>query len=82
MKDLKIVSATLDIEMFVTCPNDDCGFLIDLLREDDTNGDCHNDDGYLFRQMFPRQGSHDDFECEEVTCSQCKTEFNVKGLEW
>jgi len=80
--ELKEVSATLDIEMFVTCPNEDCEFLIDLLREEDTNGDMHNDDGYLLRQMFPTHGDHVDFECEEVVCSKCKTQFNVKGLEW
>jgi hypothetical protein len=78
--ELPVISARLDIEMFVNCPN--CYYLIDLLLESDTNGDVHNDDGYLLRQMFPKNGTHDDFECDEVTCTQCKFEFNVKGLEW
>lgn len=76
------VTARLDIEMFVDCPNEDCGYLIDLLKEEDTNQVMHDDDSYLLRQMFPSHGDHDDFECEEVTCTKCKTTFNVKGLEW
>ena len=79
---MKTVQARLDVEIFVHCPNEDCDYMIDLLREDETNGTMHNDDGELLRQVWPRNGSHDDFECEEVVCSQCKTEFNVKGLEW
>lgn len=82
MSEVKTVAARLDIEMFVNCPNEECDYLIDLLRESDTDGVNHDDDGYLLRQMFPTNGSHDDFECEEVVCSKCKTEFNVKGLEW
>jgi len=76
------IAAVLDIEMFVTCPNDECGYYIDLLKDADTNGVCHNDDGHLLCQIFPKNGSHDDFECDDVTCSQCKTTFNVRGLEW
>jgi len=79
---MKTVTATLDIEMFVTCPNDECANYIDLLCTHDTDGVDHNDEGQLLGQMFPKHGSHDDFECEEVTCSLCKTTFNVKGLEW
>ena len=78
----EVVTARLDIEMFVTCPNEECNFLIDLLLEEDTNGYWHNDDGYLLRHMFPSDGDHEDFECEDVTCSKCKTTFDVKGLEW
>ena len=76
------VSAALCIEMNVTCPNEDCGYYINLLSEKETDGRLHNDDCELTRQIFPSHGSHDDFECEEVVCTQCKTEFNVKGLEW
>jgi len=76
------VPALLDVEMFVTCPNDDCGNYINLLEERDTDGTQHDDDGYLLRQMFPSEGSHDDFECEDVVCTKCKTKFNVKTLEW
>ena len=79
---METVQALLDIEMFVTCPNDECGDYINLLRPEDTNGYYHDDDGHLLRQMFPKHGSNDDFECEEVTCSKCKTVFDVKGLEW
>ena len=79
---LPTVEASLSIEMCVDCPNDECGQYIDLLNEDDTNGTAHNDDGMLLSQMFPNNGSHEDFECDEVVCSECKTKFNVKGLEW
>ena len=80
MEELKTVSARLDVEIFANCPK--CDYMIDLLNEEETNGECLNDDGELLRQVWPRNGSHDDFECEEVTCTQCKTEFNVKTLEW
>ena len=82
MKKPETVTALLDIEMFVTCPNEECKNYINLLREDDTDGTNHDDDGYLLRQMFPKIGSHDDFECKDVTCGECKTTFNVKGLEY
>lgn len=81
-EEIKTVGARLDIEMFVHCPNEDCEFMIDLLNSDDTNKQDCDEEGYLLRQMFPKVGSHDDFECEGVVCSECKTEFNVKGLEW
>jgi len=80
--ELPEVRATLSVSMYVDCPNDDCGNYIDLLNERDTDHHDHDDCGRLLRQMFPRNGSHDDFECTEVTCSECKTKFNVKGLEW
>jgi hypothetical protein len=79
---MKTVEARLDIAMYVDCPNDECGNYINLLNERDTNDHDHNDCGELLKQMFPTHGSHDDFECEEVTCSECKESFNVKGLEW
>ena len=79
---METVTATLSIEMDVDCPNDECGNYIDILNERDTNGYDHNDDGFLLRQMFPKNGDHEDFECDEVTCSQCKTTFNVKELVW
>lgn len=83
MSELKTVTASLSVEMWLSCPNEECDNYIDLLDERDTDGCCHNDDGQLLRQMFPTGDStHDDFECEDVTCSQCKTTFNVKGLEW
>jgi len=82
MSEIQTVAATLSIGMYVFCPNDECGNYIDLLNSSDTDEHDHNDDGYLLRQMFPRNGDNADFECENVTCSQCKTTFNVKELEW
>ena len=82
MSKLPTVAATLNIQMYVTCPNDECEDYIDLLAEKDTDGTDHNDDSYLLRQMFPNNGDHIDFECDDVVCSNCKTKFNVKELEW
>jgi hypothetical protein len=82
VSDIETVSATLSIGMWVDCPNDECGNYIDLLDERDTDHHDHNDCGDLLQQMFPKHGDHSDFECDEVICSQCKTEFNVKGLDW
>ena len=82
MSELKTVAATLSVEMRVTCPNDECENYINLLDESDTDGNAHDDDSFLLRQMFPSNGDHSDFECDDVTCSQCKTTFNVRELEW
>lgn len=79
-KGIEVVSARLDIEIFANCPS--CDYMIDLLNEKETNDEYLNDDGALLRQVWPKNGSHDDFECESVTCSRCKTEFTVKSLEW
>ena len=76
----KTINATLSIQIWVDCPN--CGWLIDLLEENDTDGTAHNDEGALLRQIFPDKGSHKDFHCNDVTCTKCKTIFNVKELEW
>jgi len=82
MSDIETVAARLSIEMYVDCPNSECGYLIDLLDEKDTDGYYHDDCGDLLKQMFPSNAEHADFKCEDVTCSQCKTTFNVKELEW
>ncbi|PCI54182.1 MAG: hypothetical protein COB36_10860 [Alphaproteobacteria bacterium] len=82
MSEVVTVEADLSIEMNVHCPNDECGSYIDLLNSSDTDEHDHNDDGYLLSQMFPKNGDNTDFECEDVTCSKCKTRFNVKGLAW
>ncbi|MCK4843056.1 MAG: hypothetical protein KAT04_14440 [Methylococcales bacterium] len=77
------VSARLDIEVFVDCPH--CGYMIDLLKEDETDGQNHNDEGYILAQACPSGlwiDEHEKFEVDEVTCTKCKTTFNVKGLEW
>ena len=79
---METVAATLTVEMWVNCPNDECENYINLLDEKDTDGHGHDDDSALLRQMFPANGDHSDFECEDVTCSECKETFNVKGLEW
>lgn len=82
MSELETVAATLSVEMYVTCPNEDCNNYINLLDEKDTDGTMHDDDSALLRQMFPRNGDNADFECDNVVCTDCKTEFNVKELEW
>ena len=79
---METVAATLSIEMHVECPNKECGNYIDILNQSETGGVDHNDDGFLLRQMFPRHGSHDDFEIEDIICQRCKTKFDVKTLEW
>ena len=82
-EELETVSAELSIEVNVDCPS--CGWYIDLLNERDTNGNDHNDDGYVLTSACG-DGQwtelHQKFEVNGVTCSQCKTEFNVKGMEW
>ena len=82
MTDIETVSATLTVEMWVDCPNEECENYINLLDEGDTDGYYHNDCGDLLRQMFPKNGDNKDFECDDVTCSDCKTTFNVRELEW
>ena len=76
------VRAELLIEMRVVCPNEECDAYINLLDAEDTDNHPHNEDGFLMRQMFPRNGSNEDFECDAVTCTVCKTEFNVRELGW
>jgi hypothetical protein len=80
MSEIETVSARLVVEILTDCPK--CDYMIDLLREEDTNGDSHDDDAMLIRQVWPSEGSYEDFECEEVVCSKCKAEFNVRNLEW
>ena len=82
MSEIETVAASLTIEMNVTCPNPDCGDYIDLLRSEYTNGVDHNEDGDLLRQMLPENHSNEDFECDDVICTKCKTMFNVRELEW
>ena len=77
---METVKAILSIAMNIDCP--ECGASIDLLDESETNGTYHDEEGGLLRQMFPDGGDHETFECDEVVCTECKTEFNVKGLEW
>ena len=77
------VEARLNVQVFVNCPG--CNFLIDLMDENDTNGTLHNDEGYVISQACPNGGwieEHKKFSITDVVCTQCKTEFNVKGIEW
>lgn len=77
------VTAVLDITVNVDCPN--CGNYINLLDEIDTNGENLNEDGMILKQACPNgywNESHDKFKVDRVTCSECKCEFTVKGLEW
>ncbi|MDB4261442.1 hypothetical protein N9878_01105 [bacterium] len=76
-------TARLDIEVFVDCPH--CGNFIDLMRDSDTNGYDHNEEGLVLEQACPDGywiDEHKKFEVSNVTCSECKKDFNVKGLEW
>ena len=81
---METVEARLDIEVFVHCPT--CDYLIDLMLEEDTNGQNHNDEGHILSQACPSEGhwseEHEKFEIDDVTGSKCKTTFIVKGLEW
>ena len=79
-----ITNANLEVLIFVECPH--CEDYIDLLKPEDTDGENHNDEANLTAQAFPTQApwseSHKNFECVHVTCSGCKNQFDVKGLEW
>jgi len=80
---MKEASARLDIAVFVNCPH--CDFLIDLMDENDTDGHPHNEEGSVIDQACPEGcwiDDHKKFEIENVTCSECKKDFNVKGIDW
>lgn len=75
--------ALLDIEVFVSCPK--CDFYIDLLTPADTSGYDHNEEGHIITQACGDgwwMGLHKKFEVDDVTCTECETTFNVKGMEW
>lgn len=80
---MKTVSARLDIEIFVNCPH--CDYLIDLMKEEDTAGYDHNEEGHISSQAFPDgtwSQQHELFSVEDVKCTECGKSFNVKELEW
>jgi hypothetical protein len=77
---MKTVVAILRIEVLVDCPH--CDTLIDLLDENDTDGVMHDDDSGVLSQVFQTDKSWSDFELDEVRCSKCKGEFNVREVEW
>ena len=83
MSDNKVVSARLDIEVWVECPH--CDNLIDLRNSDDTDGYGHDDCGGVMKQACPDgywMDEHEKFSIQDVTCSECKKDFDVKELEW
>ena len=72
------VSASLSIELGVTCPY--CDAYFDLLSLK-----AINDDGYLINQACPSDGcwsdSHDKFrEC--INCPDCRNEVKVVGITY
>jgi len=80
---MKTAGAWLTIEVFVECPH--CGYLTDLMREDDICGINYNEEGEVTRQVCPDRSwveAHKDFTVENVQCGRCKDSFNVEGLEW
>ena len=80
MTEIKTVQATLSIKIDVECPW--CNELIDLLDEKETNDFNHDEESALLEQIFPEYGDRTDFMCDDVTCSKCKTTFNVRKLDW
>lgn len=85
-EDMETATANLSIEIHVDCPNEECGAWIDLMNPNETSDYDHNDMGALLEQACPAEGhwseEHEKFEVEEVICTECKTEFNVKGINW
>lgn len=80
---MKTVTARLDIEVFVDCPH--CDNLIDLMREEDTGGYNHNEEGQVTSQALPSgdwSDAHKKFSIDDVECTECGGSFNVKELEW
>ena len=80
---LKTVTASLCIEVNVDCPH--CDSMIDIMRESETDGYDHNEEGLVLSQACPDgcwHTRHEEFEVRNVTCGQCKKDFDVKGLDW
>ena len=71
--------AYLYLKVLVDCPN--CRYIIDLMEEDDTSGENHDDGMFISSQVFGLS-QWTDFEVEEVKCSKCSHIFNVNGLEY
>lgn len=80
---MKTTSARLDIEVFVDCPH--CDYMIDLMKQEDTGGYDHNEEGFIISQACPDGvwiDEHKKFKVSDVMCSECGNTFNVKGLDW
>ncbi len=78
-------TATLHIEVTVNCPL--CDAHIDLLNPSDTGGQELNDCGEVLKDACPTDGrhwvdAHKSYEVDDVTCSECGSEFDVKGIWW
>ena len=79
------VNASLAIQVYVNCPK--CNQLIDIMDPVDTDGFDHNGDSEILRQACPVDGSHwidshEYFAIDAVTCTECKHEFDVEGMDW
>ncbi len=80
---MKEVTARLDIEIFAHCPH--CDYMVDIMDANDTDGYDHNEEGHVLSQAVPDTHwteAHKNFEVVDITCTKCKKDFNVKGLEW
>ena len=82
---MKEVEATLVIEINVICPN--CDSYINLRNEEDTNNIDLDDNNHVLGQAIPCDSSYwsdhqHTFKVEDVTCTDCKFTFNVKGIVW
>ena len=82
---MKTVEAMLTIDVYLSCPF--CKCHISLLQSEHTNGYDHNEDGDVLSQACPAgdrhwSEEHKTFEVTDVTCSECKKTFDIKGLEW
>jgi len=82
VSEIKTVEASPSIEIWVHCPNEDCKECLDITDPKDTNGEGHNEYCDLSIQMCRNGIINKAFECLGVTCSKCKTTFNVKGMAW
>lgn len=78
------VIARLYISVFVDCPN--CEHMIDLMNPQDTSGYDHNDCGEVLKQACPSDGhwseEHEEFRVDDVKCTACGHEFDVKEMDW
>ena len=80
---METVSATLVINVQVDCPK--CAAYIDLLDERETDNYNHNEEGAVIMQACPDGhwcDKHAEFNVRNVTCSECKTSFNVETISW
>ena len=78
--DIETVEAMFCVNVYVQCPNKECGRCLDMLMEKDTNRAIFKSDKNLVMNTLAKGGSSSDFECKGIICSKCKTKINVKGL--